>query len=133
MRDNPPTAGRRAARQPCFIRVHPGLKWIVAAHHAAFPPSCARARRRLTSALMAEDTLWSGTSSQYKNFWAWVLCILVIPIPWAIYRWLTVKTTTYRLTTERLLTERGILNKVTDTLELYRVRDMQVTAPFTQR
>jgi uncharacterized membrane protein YdbT with pleckstrin-like domain len=82
---------------------------------------------------MAEETLWSGTSSQLKNFWAYVLCILIIPIPWAIYRWLVVKTTTYRLTTERLLTERGILNKTTDTLELYRVRDMQTTAPFIQR
>jgi uncharacterized membrane protein YdbT with pleckstrin-like domain len=82
---------------------------------------------------MAEETLWSGTSSQLKNFWAFVLCILVVPIPWAIYRYLLVKTTTYRLTTERLLTERGILNKTTDTLELYRVRDMQITAPFIQR
>jgi uncharacterized membrane protein YdbT with pleckstrin-like domain len=87
----------------------------------------------LRSASMAEETLWQGTSSQLKNFWAFVLCILVIPIPWAIYRWLAVKTTTYRLTTERLITERGILNKTTDTLELYRVRDMQVTAPFIER
>lgn len=82
---------------------------------------------------MPEETLWSGTSSQVKNLGAWISCILVIPIPWAIYRWLAVKTTTYRLTTERLITERGILNKTTDTLELYRVRDQQVTAPFWQR
>jgi uncharacterized membrane protein YdbT with pleckstrin-like domain len=82
---------------------------------------------------MAEETLWQGTSSQLKNFWAFVLCVLIIPIPWAIYRWLVVKTTTYRLTTERLITERGIFNKTTDTLELYRVRDQQVTGPFVQR
>jgi uncharacterized membrane protein YdbT with pleckstrin-like domain len=82
---------------------------------------------------MAEETLWSGTSSQVKNLGAFLLCLLVIPIPWAIYRWLAVKTTTYRLTSERLITERGILNKTTDTLELYRVRDMQTTAPFFQR
>lgn len=86
-----------------------------------------------TFAPMAEETLWSGTASQLKNFWAFVLCLLVIPIPWAIYRWLAVKTTTYRLTTERLLTERGIFNKTIDTLELYRVRDMQVTEPFFPR
>ena len=82
---------------------------------------------------MAEETLWQGTSSQLKNFGAFALCVLVVPIPWAIYRWLVVKTTTYRLTTERLITERGILNKTTDSLELYRVRDQQVTAPFFQR
>jgi uncharacterized membrane protein YdbT with pleckstrin-like domain len=82
---------------------------------------------------MSEETLWSGTSSQVKNLGPWIACILILPIPWAIYRWLAVKTTTYRLTTERLITERGILNKTTDTLELYRVRDQQVTAPFWQR
>jgi uncharacterized membrane protein YdbT with pleckstrin-like domain len=82
---------------------------------------------------MAEETLWSGTSSQLKNLGIFLLCILVIPIPWAIARWMAVKTTTYRLTTERLITERGILNKTTDTLELYRVRDMQTTQPFFQR
>ena len=82
---------------------------------------------------MSEETLWSGTSSQIKNLGIYVLCLLVIPIPWAIARWLVVKTTTYRLTTERLITERGIFNKTIDTLELYRVRDMQITQPFTQR
>jgi len=82
---------------------------------------------------MPEETLWSGTSSQIKNLGIYVLCLLVIPIPWAIARWLVVKTTTYRLTTERLITERGIFNKTIDTLELYRVRDMQITQPFTQR
>lgn len=82
---------------------------------------------------MPEETLWSGASSQMKNLGSFLLCLLVIPIPWALYRWLVVKTTTYRLTTERLITERGILNKTMDTLELYRVRDQQVTAPFIQR
>ncbi len=79
---------------------------------------------------MSEQTLWRGNSSQLKNFWPFVSCLLVIPIPWAIYRWLEVKTTTYQLTTERFIAERGILNKTTDTLELYRVRDLQVTQPF---
>ena len=36
----------------------------------------------------------------------------------------------FELTTERLITERGILSKTKDTLELYRVRDLQVTQPF---
>ncbi len=79
---------------------------------------------------MSEQTIWRGSSSQLKNFWPFVSCLLVIPIPWALYRWLAVKTTTYQLTTERLIIERGILNKTTDTLELYRVRDLQVTQPF---
>ncbi len=82
---------------------------------------------------MPEQTLWSGTSSQWKNLGAFLLCLLVIPIPWAIYRWLQVKTTRYTLTTERLLTKKGIFNVDTDTLELYRVHDLAVTQPFFQR
>ena len=88
-------------------------------------------RTRLRNfAAMSEQTIWQGHSSQVKNFWPFVSCLLVVPIPWALYRWLAVKTTTYQLTTERLVTERGILNKTKDTLELYRVRDLQVTQPF---
>jgi len=82
---------------------------------------------------MAEENIWSGTSSQLKNFWAFVACLLVIPIPWAIYRWLLVKSTIYRLTTARLVTTRGIFSTVTDSLELYRVRDLEMTQSFTQR
>ena len=82
---------------------------------------------------MSEQTIWEGHSSQVKNFWPFVSCLLVVPIPWALYRWLVVKTTTYQLTTERLVTERGILNKTKDTLELYRVRDLQMTEPFWLR
>jgi hypothetical protein len=32
-----------------------------------------------------EHGVWSGGPSQWQNFWAWVACILVIPIPWALW------------------------------------------------
>ncbi len=83
--------------------------------------------------VMSEQTLWRGTSSQFKNLWPFVSCILVVPIPWAVYRWLEVKSTVFELTTERLITERGILSKTKDSLELYRVRDLQVTQPVSLR
>jgi uncharacterized membrane protein YdbT with pleckstrin-like domain len=82
---------------------------------------------------MAEDTLWSGTSSQLKHLGLYLACLLVIPIPWAIAAWLRTRTTTYRLTTERLITERGVFTRTTDTLELYRVRDLQFTSTFFER
>ena len=106
------------------------MGWIVG---AAARASCTRAGGGLSFAAMSEQTLWQGHSSQVKNFWPFVACLLVLPIPWAIYRWLEVKTTTYKLTTERLIVERGILSKTTDTLELYRVRDLQTTQPFWTR
>jgi uncharacterized membrane protein YdbT with pleckstrin-like domain len=82
---------------------------------------------------MAEQTLWTGQSSQVKNFNAFLLCILVLPIPWAFWQWLQVKNRVYQLTSERLLITSGVINKTTETLELYRIRDLQVTQPFFQR
>ncbi|MDQ3625225.1 MAG: PH domain-containing protein [Verrucomicrobiota bacterium] len=82
---------------------------------------------------MAEETIWSGTSSQVKNFWLYVSCILVVPIPWAIWAYLSVLNRVYTLTTERLLIRSGVFSKTSETLELYRVRDLQVTEPFWHR
>jgi Bacterial PH domain len=83
--------------------------------------------------MSTETVIWKGTSSQLKNFWWFVSCLLVIPIPWAIWAWLKVKCRVYTLTTERLLIEDGVFNKDKDTLELYRVRDFQVHEPFWPR
>lgn len=83
--------------------------------------------------MSTETVIWKGTSSQVKNFWWFVACILLIPIPWALWNWLKVKCRVYTLTDERLLIDNGVFNKTQDTLELYRVRDLQVTEPFLLR
>jgi uncharacterized membrane protein YdbT with pleckstrin-like domain len=104
---------------------------------------------------MAEEPIWKGTSSQWKNFkvyallvvvlgvcvwlhwWkaqGWWIFLLAVPVAgWAFWKWLVVKTTVYSLTNERLVTSHGILTKVTDMLELYRVRDMQTVQPLMLR
>ena len=82
---------------------------------------------------MPEETLWKGTSSQVKNFWWFAACIFVLPIPWAIAAWLKTRCRVYTLTSERLLIESGVFSKAHETLELYRVRDIQYTEPFFLR
>lgn len=109
---------------------------------------------------MPDETIWKGTSSQWKNcgpyfalaasvpvsvFVHWqfgagagqsiffVYLLVLAAVLWALWRWIMVKTTAYHLTTERLLTTTGILTKVTDTLELYRVRDMKTVQTLAQR
>jgi uncharacterized membrane protein YdbT with pleckstrin-like domain len=82
---------------------------------------------------MAEKPLWTGTASQLKNLGAFLLCVFILPIPWALWKWLTVKCRVFELTSERLLITSGILSKTTESLELYRIRDLQVTQPFFQR
>jgi len=106
---------------------------------------------------MPEQTLWTGTASHWKNFNSYALTLLSIPLcyllhhwlkpqvglwifavtallaVWALWKWLIIRTTKYNLSNERLVTTHGILTKVTDTLELYRVRDMQIVQPVLLR
>jgi len=82
---------------------------------------------------MAEETIWRGTSSQMKNLGIYILCILVVPIPWAIARYLQTKNKVYELTSERLKITQGVFSKATSTVELYRVKDIEVRQPFWYR
>ena len=111
---------------------------------------------------MAEETIWHGTSSQVKNASVFIfcgLCLLVllvlfailwrnestrdfspyiltpaiVPIFIALARFLQTKNKVYELTSERLKITEGVFNKVTDTLELYRVKDLETRQPFWER
>ena len=80
-----------------------------------------------------EQEVWSGTPSQWQNLWAWVSCILIVTIPWALWRALVTKNTRYAVTDQRLKVTRGGCNRVTDDLELYRVKDTHFRQTFWQR
>jgi len=86
---------------------------------------------------MPEQTVWRGTSSQWKNLGIFILCglfcWLIVPIFIALSRYLQTKNKIYELTTERLKITEGIFSKVTDTLELYRVKDLETRQPFLYR
>ena len=113
---------------------------------------------------MAEETVWRGNVSQWKNFGFFVLQILLaavivvifaivqrqsspeirnvapyilillaVPIFIAGQRYLQTKYKVYELTSERLKMSEGVFGKVTDTLELYRVKDIETRQPFLYR
>ena len=86
---------------------------------------------------MAEETVWRGSSSQWKNLGIFILCglfcWLIVPIFIALARYLQTKCKIYELTTERLKITEGVFSKVTDTLELYRVKDLETRQPFLHR
>ena len=86
---------------------------------------------------MPEQTVWRGTSSQWKNLGVFILCglfcWLIVPIFIALSRYLQTKNKIYELTTERLKITEGIFSKVTDTVELYRVKDLETQQPFLYR
>src|ERR1700675_3482385 len=86
---------------------------------------------------MPEETVWRGSSSQTKNLGTFILCALfcwlIVPIFIALSRYLQTKNKIYELTSERLKITEGVFNKVTDTLELYRVKDLETRQPFWER
>jgi uncharacterized membrane protein YdbT with pleckstrin-like domain len=77
-----------------------------------------------------EQTLWKGSPSAAQDFWLNLSCLLVLPIPWALWRWWHRSSHRIEITTERVRVTQGILTKRTDELELYRVRDMTFLQPF---
>jgi uncharacterized membrane protein YdbT with pleckstrin-like domain len=113
---------------------------------------------------MPEETLWRGSSSQWKNAVTFAICLLIViailaisliafqsasgqlhaiavfipialvfPLALALARYLRTKSTVYELTNERLKITEGVFSKVTDTLELYRVKDLETRQPFSSR
>src|SRR5262245_51581657 len=90
-----------------------------------------------TNPAAAEELVWRGTSSQWKNFWVYLLCglfcWLVVPIFFALAYYLKTRCKVFELTTQRFKITSGIFTKVTETLELYRVKDIETRQPFFSR
>jgi hypothetical protein len=77
-----------------------------------------------------ETILWEGAPSSWQNFWWWVS---IIGIPVAIWKHILLKCTKIVLTTQRLKISSGLLNKVMEEIELYRVKDWTFYQPLFQR
>lgn len=84
-----------------------------------------------------ETLIWEGRPSQWSNFPVFLicalLCVLIVPIFIALWRWLQTRYFVYRITSERVVITRGVLSKRTDELELYRVKDATLIQPFWLR
>lgn len=84
-----------------------------------------------------EELIWEGRPSQIVNLHIYIicglLCWLVVPLVYAIYRWLLIRSLKYELTTQRLRTTHGILNRAYEEIELYRIKDLSLTQPFFLR
>ena|SRR5947209_1136804 len=113
---------------------------------------------------MAEETIWRGSVSQWKNFGfflfqliiaaaivvifillqgraspevtnfsPYIFVLLLVPIFIAARRYLQTKCKFYEVTTERLKTTDGVFSKVRDTLEFYRIKDIETQQPLLYR
>ncbi|MBI4556126.1 MAG: PH domain-containing protein [Candidatus Hydrogenedentes bacterium] len=86
---------------------------------------------------MEEQTLWKGASSQVLNMGTFILCgltfWLIVPIFIAFWKWLVLRCSVYEITTERIRLTKGVFSKQTEEIELYRVKDLNITQPFFLR
>lgn len=101
-----------------------------------------------------EQVIWKGRPSQILNFWIFVVCALliaaivagavlsallplaalaVIPLGWAVWKFLQVRCRIYELTSQRLRLYEGVFNQEIDEIELYRVKDTTILRPFILR
>ena len=81
--------------------------------------------------------IWIAGEGQIVNVGTYVLCLLtfwlVLPLFYALYRFMVVNAHVYTLTDQRLRETTGLLGKHTEELELYRVKDISVEQPPRQR
>jgi uncharacterized membrane protein YdbT with pleckstrin-like domain len=84
-----------------------------------------------------EQRLWKGSPSQVVNLGTYLLCLLlfwlVVPLLYALWRWIDTRLTEYELTSQRLVFRSGIFNRKTEEIELYRVRDSSLDEPLLLR
>ena len=103
-----------------------------------------------------ETLVWRGTPSQWINFGTYLFClilaagvgaayyfvsppqpllllVLIVPVFWALCRWIATRCQRYEITSERVKITTGLLSRRTQELELYRVRDYSIVEPFWLR
>ena len=64
---------------------------------------------------------------------AMVYWLMVIPIGYALWKWLEIRSMKLKITDQRIIMRSGVRNKITNETELYRVRDSSIEEPFFYR
>lgn len=84
-----------------------------------------------------EEQIWSSKPSHLNFLSYYALCLfgtfLIIPVFFALWRYLQVDNTIYVISSERIFFRTGIFNKKENEVELYRIKDYGVEQPFFLR
>lgn len=82
------------------------------------------------------EMLWTASEGQVVNAGVFLIallfCWLLLPVAWAMYRYLATTNSRYTLTDQRLLVQTGIFVKKIESVELYRVKDLSVSSTLLQ-
>lgn len=105
-----------------------------AAHAAAIRDHMDHSRGHVVTEERSE--IWCASEGQVANAHVFLVAVLtfwlVIPVLYALYRYLSTANHRYTLTDQRLVEETGIFVKSVETVELYRVKDISVSGTLAQ-
>jgi hypothetical protein len=79
-----------------------------------------------------EKPLFTGHPAVIHSAWQWIIVVLTLGIALAYY-WLKSLATTYEITSQRVRIERGILSKLKDSIELFRIDHFDLHKPLGMR
>jgi len=79
-----------------------------------------------------ERTLFSGHPAIIHSAWQWIIVALTLGIAFIFY-WFKSLAMTYEITTQRVRIERGILSKLKDSIELFRIDHFDLHKPLGMR
>jgi membrane protein YdbS with pleckstrin-like domain len=79
-----------------------------------------------------EKPLFAGHPAVIYSAWQWIAVVLTLGLA-LIYYWLKSLATTFEITTQRVRVERGLLSKVKDSIELFRIDHFDLHKPLGMR
>lgn len=80
----------------------------------------------------AEKLLFAGRPAVIYNIGQWFLVVLTIGIMYIVY-WLKSLATSYEITNQRIRIEHGLLSKIKENVELFRIDDFDLHKPLGMR
>jgi hypothetical protein len=79
-----------------------------------------------------EKQLFSGHPAIIYSLWHWIITVLTLGLALVFY-WLRSIAITYEITTQRVRVERGILSKMKESVELFRIDHFDLHKPLGMR
>jgi Bacterial PH domain len=79
-----------------------------------------------------EKPLFTGHPAVIYSAWQWLVVIVTLGLGLAYY-WFKSLSTTYEITSQRVRVERGLLSKVKDSIELFRIDHFDLHKPLGMR
>ena len=79
-----------------------------------------------------EKVLFTGHPAVIHSAWQWIIVVLTLGIA-LIFYWLKSLAISYEITSQRVRIERGILSKLKDSIELFRVDHFDLHKPLGMR